>query len=199
MKEIKINGEIQRINVIRHFIKEEKEFLIFSFNEIQDGDIEVCMSVIENNIGRNLSEEEWEKGKPLIKEIAENNFLKKPQSITDVNNEVSLESYKKFLLPKKNVDLLFTKEEEKSNVEKEQMPSEVNNEESSIINKPSEEKKEPIFTVKKEDNLELSTSLGDDDLVNMDVLQKKYVELEDKYKAILKEYNDLLSKYILKD
>lgn len=173
-----INGEVVEIDVVRYFINNDVEYLIYSLNEIDNAGYTklYASKIIGNNASIITDEEEWTLIKEIIKQIVKNNRDGSPLDIIDLNEDtlrdVTLVDTRVFKLQGNLVTLLS----ENKNVKEETI---INEEvENDII-----EGIEPTFETVEEDPIDYEKMY--DDLLNENgTLKQEINELKDKLDKI---------------
>lgn len=176
-----INGENAEIEVIRYFINNDVEYLIYSLNEIDSaGYTKLYASrIVGNNATIISDEDEWSLIKEIIKQIVKNNRDGNPLNIIDLNEnnlkEIILVNTRVFKLQGNLVNLLS----ENKNI-KEEVPV-INDEEgNNIIEEPNEEQ---IFETVEEDPIDYE-KLYNDLLVENENLKNQIITLNESINKI---------------
>lgn len=174
-----INGETIEIDVVRYFINNDVEYLIYSLNEIDNAGYTklYASKIVGNNASIITDEEEWTLIKEIIKQIVKNNRDGSPLDIIDLNedtlSDVTLIDTRVFKLQGNLVTLLS----ENKNV-KEELP--VINEE---IENDIVEDIETTFETVEEDPIDYK-ELYNGLLVENDSLKQETSELKEKLDKI---------------
>ncbi|MEG2322407.1 MAG: hypothetical protein RSB71_02870 [Bacilli bacterium] len=168
-----INNDKMDIEVIRYFINNNNEYLIYSLNEIDNaGYTKLYISKIIGNSARIINdEEEWVLIKNIIKEVVRSNRDGSPLSIIDLDecnlDNVVLQDTKVFKLQGNLVNLLSENKQDFSNEE----PSK------EIIEEPIDESLEEELQV--------------------DVLNKRIIDLEAQVNKYQQQINSI--KHLLEE
>ena len=124
-----INEEKIDVEIIRYFINNDTEYLIYSLNEIDNSGYTklYASKIIGNKACISTDEEEWNLIKNIIKEIVRNNRDGSELSIIDIDennlDDILLQDTRVFKLQGNLVNLLsenkkvFNKQEEKEEIE----------------------------------------------------------------------------------
>jgi len=126
-----INGENVEIEVVRYFINNETEYLIYSLNEIDSaGYTKLYASKIIGNKASIISdEEEWNLVKEIIKQVVKCNRDGSPLEIIDLNennlNDIILNDTRVFKLQGNLVNLLSENKKVKEEIIQEPVTEEI--------------------------------------------------------------------------
>lgn len=178
-----VNGETVEIDVVRYFINNDIEYLIYSLNEIDSAGYTklYASKIVGNNASIITDEEEWTLIKEIIKQIVKNNRDGSPLDIIDLNEDtlkdITLVDTRVFKLQGNLVTLLS----ENKNV-KEEVPV-INEEIENDIVEDIESTEEPVFETVEEDPIDYE-KMYNDLLIENDSLKQEIIDLKDKLDKI---------------
>lgn len=186
-----VNGENVEIEVIRYFINNDVEYLIYSLNEIDNAGYTklYASKIIGNNASIISDEEEWALVKEIIKQVVKNNRDGSSLDVIDLNEDnlkdVTLVDTRVFKLQGNLVNLLS----ENKNVKEEPVINEeVEMEEiSDVVEDIEEPTIEPVLETIEEEPIDYeklyNDLLGENETLKQEIFE--YKEKVEKIKEIL--------------
>lgn len=182
-----VNGDTVEIDVVRYFINNDVEYLIYSLDEIDSAGYTklYASKIVGNNASIITDEEEWTLIKEIIKQVVKNNRDGSPLNVIDLNennlSDITLVDTRVFKLQGNLVTLLS---ENKNVIEEEPIINEsMENIVEEIEETIEESIEEPTFETVEEDPIDYE-KLYKDLLVENDSLKQEVIELKEKLDKI---------------
>lgn len=183
-----INGEETEIEVIRYFINNDIEYLIYSLNEIDDAGYTklYASKIIGNNASIISDEEEWNIIKEIIKQVVKSNRDGSPLEIIDLNEknlkDVALQDTRVFKLQGNLVNLLGENKKVEEEPIEEEFEDEIEDEIVEEAIEPETIEEEPI------DYQQLYN-----DLLNENESLKQEISILNEYKEKIEKVKEILN------
>ena len=185
-----LNGENIEIEVIRYFINNDIEYLIYSLNEIDGAGYTklYASKIIGNNASIITDEEEWTLIKEIIKQVVKSNRDGSPLEIIDLNEnnlkDVTLSDTRVFKLQGNLVNLLS---ENKNAKEEPVIEDEIEEVENDIV------EEEPIIEPETVEEDPIDYQQLYNDLLSENETLKQEISILNDYKERVEKIKEILN------